>query len=259
MIAAIRHNWTAVFGAILLMAAGSSYWAMGAAANNWFMETTRDAGFILSNLQIDGAKRTQKDDILATLDVDDGMPLLAIDLHEIQIRIEALPWVKSATVMRVLPGDLHIQIVEREPYALWQFDGKVRLIDNNGEIITNRGLTEFSSLMLVVGEGGADEVGSLFSMLERHAMLYGRIKTAVRVGNRRWDLIFDNGVRVKLPEDFASKYSGSHAWSKFVRLQQKHRLLEREVSVIDMRIEDRIVMRVTPTGHRQMDGKEWAT
>lgn len=255
----LRHYGIYISFGLMTALAGASYFGGGDLAGRWFLETTREAGFVLSNLQIEGTVRTKENEILATLDVDDGLPLLGIDLLGIQERIEALPWVKSATVTRVLPGDLKISIVERHPYALWQRDGKVRLIDEGGEIITDRGLVKFSDLMLVVGEGGSSEVNALFKMLKSDSRLYDRVRTAIRVGNRRWDLVFDNGVRVKLPEDFAQNYNGQGAWSRFVRLQQKHRLLEREVSVIDMRIEDRIVMRVTPTGRRQMDGEEWST
>lgn len=254
-----RRYWTLLSLSLLLALTAAVYFGGGAAANRWFLETTREAGFVLSNLKIDGVVRTKESEILARLDIDDGLPLLAIDLLGIQARIEALPWVKHASVTRVLPGDLHINIEERQPYALWQHGGKVRLIDEGGTAITNRGLIEFSNLMLIVGEGGPKEVNALFQMLGMESSLSNRVKTAIRVGERRWDLVFDNGVRVKLPEDLATQYDGSSAWARFVRLQQKHRLLEREVSVIDMRIKDRVVMRVTPTGRRQMDGKEWST
>mgnify|MGYP003646778424 CR=1 FL=1 len=259
MIIGFRQYWAVLSFGMLLAIVGAVYLGGGPIANRWFLETTRNAGFVLSNLKIEGIERTKENEILATLDVDDGLPLLGIDLMGIQARIEALPWVKTATVTRVLPGDLHINVVERQPYALWQHSGKVRLIDEDGVIITNRGLVEFSDLMLVVGDGGPTESGELFKMLRLEPSLFERVRTAIRVGQRRWDLVFDNGVRVKLPEDFAGKYDGAGAWGRFVRLQQKHRLLEREVSVIDMRIEDRVVMRVTPTGRRQMDGKEWST
>jgi len=259
MMSILRHNWGVLSLGAVLSLSGAFYLNGSSKITGWFMETTRNAGFVLSNLQIIGLARTSQNAVLATLDVDDGMPLLAIDLMSIQGRIEALPWVKSATVTRVLPSDLMIKITERQPYALWQQNGKVRLIDEDGVIITSRGLTEFSHLMLIVGEGADGEVAGLFKMLRADPALLSRIKTAVRVGDRRWDLVFDNGVRVKLPEDFAQDQDDSDAWARFVRLQQKHKLLEREVSVIDMRIKDRVVMRVTPAGHRLMDGKEWAT
>ncbi len=64
---------------------------------------------------------------------------------------------------------------------------------------------------------------------------------------------------MKLPEEFLTDYNGDAAWDKFVRLEAAHNFLAREISVLDMRVADRVVVRVTPTGRRMMDGKEWAT
>ena len=197
--------------------------------------------------------------MLALLDVDAGMPLMAVDLDVVQGRIEALPWVRRATVTRVLPGDINIEIEERVPFALWQHDGKLRLIDREGVVITRHGLTAFADLLMIVGQGGPGHIDALQRALNLAPDLATRIKSVVRVGERRWDLLFDNGIRVKLPDDSDPTYMSNTAWERFARLETKHRLLAREVSVIDMRIPDRLIMRVTPAGRRMMDGKEWAT
>lgn len=226
---------------------------------NWMQETSREAGFVLSNLNIKGNVRTSDNAILALLDIDTGMPLLAVDLDALQARLEALPWVRRASVTRVFPGDINIDIEERQPFALWQKDGKLRLIDSDGVVITGRGLTAFAELPMIVGEGAPEHIATLHHTLAQASDLSGRVKTVVRVGDRRWDLLFDNGIRVKLPDDTDPAYTSEAAWKRFARLEQKHRLLAREVSVIDMRIADRLIMRVTPAGRRMMDGKEWAT
>lgn len=226
---------------------------------SWFYETTRQAGFELSQLSVNGAERTAYNDVLAVLDIDDGVPILSIDLVLIKERIETLPWVKQVKVSRIFPGEIKVSIVEREPFALWQQDGNVQLIDPNGVVITGRGLKEFEALPLVVGKKASVNIETLFSKLETAGELSNRVKTAVFVGERRWDIIFDNGIRVKLPEEFLSEYNGDTAWDKFVRLEAEHNFLAREISVLDMRVPDRVIVRVTPTGRRMMDGKEWTT
>jgi len=222
-------------------------------------ETSRKAGFVLSGLTVSGNQRTERNDILALLDIDAGMPLMAIDLNQLQKRIEALPWVRRAIVTRVLPGDINIEIEERVPFALWQRDGKLRLIDESGVVITRHGLASFAGLLMIVGEDGPASIGPLQEILFSAPALHARIKTVVRVGQRRWDILFDNGIRVKLPDNSDFSYDSAAAWKKFVDLEGKHHLLAREISVIDMRIADRLILRVTPTGRRMMDGKEWAT
>lgn len=242
-----------VFGALLII----SVLLVQAPSGGWFAETTRDAGFVLSDLKITGLNRTGEADVQAILDIDNGMPLLSIDLGELQKRIEALPWVKLADVSRVLPGGINIQITERVPYALLQRAGEVVLIDPSGAEITAYGLAEFSNLILLVGDVGSQDLDYLEHIKEMAPELAHRIHSAVRISGQRWDFIFENGIRIKLPADDAQPYSGQQAWERFVRLDAKHQLLSREVNVIDLRAPDRLVMRVTPEGRRLMRGKDW--
>lgn len=258
MMPIVRDHMTAFICmlALSMMVAAGAIWRNN--ANLWFMETSREAGLVLTDMQISGLNRTRQSDVLAVLDVDNGMPLLAINLEILQQKVEALPWIKQADVTRSLRGELKISITERVPYALAQKDGNVSLIDANGVPITDRGLGEFSHLMLVVGEISPEILHRLEAEKAKAPSLGTRIKSAVRVGNRRWDLIFDNGIRIRLPAEQARPYGFSQAWEKFAELNKRHGLLEREISVIDMRQPDRLVVRVTPTGRRQMAGKEWA-
>ncbi|WP_417450496.1 cell division protein FtsQ/DivIB [Kordiimonas sp.] len=259
MLSVIRHKRGLVL-TLALLTSGIAYgtW-LAPSVDAWFVERSRDAGFVLDDLELAGLVRTNRSDVLAALDVDKGVPLLSIDLERIRAQLELLPWVQKAEVTRILPGKLKVKLQEREPFALWQQDGQVRLIDDTGHIITNRGLSNFSHLLMVVGHGADVEAASLYALLEAVPVIAGRVKTAVRVGGRRWDLVFDNGVRLKLPEAAPSAYDAAAAWQKFANLQAEYRLLEREVSVIDMRLPDRMILRVSPEGHRLMDGTGWAT
>lgn len=234
---------------------------------NWFMETSRDAGFVLNDLKVEGQYRTPDTAILAQLDIEDGMPLFAIDLAKIKNRLTALPWVKEAHVVRKFPTGLEIKIMEREPYGLWQMGGSVNIIDITGTVIKGQDVTEYAYLPWVIGEGAGAEAKPLFDMLNMAPELFASVKQAVRVGDRRWDIIFNNGIRVKLPEpaqhkataqNKAKEYGAEAAWLRFAKIEAKHQLLSREVNVIDMRIPDRVIMRITEKGERAIEGKEWA-
>jgi cell division protein FtsQ len=255
----VREYWLTVSTVFMLLLLAAAYSIGMPFTKNWMQEASRQTGFLLSTLTVSGTERTPRDDVLALLDLDVGMPLMAVDLGGVQARIEALPWVRRATVTRVLPGKISINIEERVPFALWQRAGKLRLIDNEGVVITRRGLTAFSALPMIVGEGAPDHITALYQTLSVAPKLAGEVKTLVRVGERRWDIIFNNGIRLKLPDNSDPTYTSEKAWKKFIALEAKHRLLAREVSVIDMRIADRLIMRVTPAGRARMAGKEWAT
>ena len=227
-------------------------------ANLWLMETTSDAGLVLSDIEISGLNRTKHRDIEAILDVDTGMPLLAIDLAALQSRIEGLPWVKEAVVNRQLPGKMTIDIKERVPFALSQLNGKVNLVDPDGVVVTDKGLGEFKDRVLVVGNVGKIQLSEFNQLLNSHPVVGDRVRSAVWVNDRRWDIVFKNGIRVKLPSSMADTYNMQTAWTRFAELNKQHSLLEREVSVIDMRMHDRLVVRVTPAGRVKMSGEEFA-
>lgn len=257
MTVAIRSNQLAVAVISLIAVSAFAGLAWKNNSNNWFMETSGDAGLVLTDLNITGLGRTSENDILSVLDVDSGMPLLSINLAEIQQKIEALPWVKRAEVVRVLPGGLSIKVIERSPYALAQYNGRVSLIDSDGYEITDRGLAAYSDLMLVVGNVTPNELAVLEQEKAKAGPLADRIRSVVRVGARRWDVIFDNGIRVKFPADDAKPYGAPQAWDKFIELERAEQLLGREVTVIDLRLADKLIVRVTPKGRRKMSGKEW--
>ena len=253
-----RKYWQSLAVALLLSFAGASYMQTKVATDGWVMDMTHKAGFVLSNLTIDGNDRTPRNRILAQLDIDTGMPILAVDLNRIQARIESLPWVKSASVKRVFPGDIEIGIIEREPFAVWQLDQTHVLIDREGVVIIGQGVSAFSHLPLLVGKGAPISAPELFAMLDGHPVLGRHVKTAVRVGERRWDLVFANGIRLKLPADEDLNYNSSDAWEAFVRLEANHQLLAREVNVIDIRIHDQLIMRLTPRGKKLISGTQLA-
>jgi len=69
-----------------------------------------------------------------------------------------------------------------------------------------------------------------------------RVTAAVFVGDRRWNVRIDNTIDVMLPED-----DMAGAWTKLAQLETTNRILQRDVQTIDLRLPDRLVVRVTDT------------
>jgi cell division protein FtsQ len=200
-----------------------------------------NAGLRLREVVVEGRQRTPRDKLLASLGVQIGQPMLAIDPQVLKARLEALGWVRSAAVERRLPDQLYIRISEAEPIALWQQGGTFRLIDRAGQVIDQADASAFSELPVLVGEGAPAHAGELLAMLAREPALAARVKGAVWVGERRWNLRFENGVDVKLPAE-----SPETAWNLLARLEREQGLLARDLTVIDMRLPDRLVVRLGP-------------
>src|SRR5512147_2646787 len=127
-----------------------------ASAVRSLVSVSADAGFVVRDIFVVGRDSTPKATLLQALALGSGAPILAIDLEAARTRIQALPWVRQASVRRVLPDTIVVEIVERRPLALWQHDKKFALIDEEGRIIL-RGddVARYSDLMVVVGEDAA--------------------------------------------------------------------------------------------------------
>ena len=170
-----------------------------------------------------------------------GAPILAIDLEAARTRIQALPWVRQASVRRVLPDTIVVEIVERRPLALWQHDKKFALIDEEGQAILRDDVARFSDLMVVVGEDAAPNATALVRMLATEPELMRRVKAAVRVGGRRWNVHLEQGIDVKLPEQ-----DPEAAWRRLADYQRRYGVLDKQVRTVDLRLSDRLTVLPAP-------------
>ena len=204
-------------------------------------QLTADAGFAVDDVLVEGRRRTEPAAILAALRVQRGTPILAIDPGAARARLEALPWVRQATVERRLPKLVYIRLTERNPLALWQLDGKLSVIDRRGQVIPGVTAKQFARLPLVVGQGAPHHAAALVAMLDREPDLRPLVTAAVRVSGRRWNLHLRGGIDVRLPET-----DPAEAWVQLARLDREHGLLGRDVVAIDLRLPGRLVVRTAP-------------
>jgi cell division protein FtsQ len=159
--------------------------------------------------------------------------------HAIRARLEALPWVARADVRRVWPNRIEVLIVERRPFAIWQREGQLHVIDRDGAPIAQHDPQLFANLLLVVGPGAGARAVQLVDLLDRQPGFKARVRAAVLVGQRRWNLRLDNGVEVRLPEEGAEA-----AISDLVQLDREQQLLARQIEAIDMRFPDRLIVKL---------------
>lgn len=204
------------------------------------LAATADAGLELDDVLVEGRKRTERSVVLETLGVVRGQPILAFDPHAAKARLERLPWIRGATVERRLPDVIHVRLVERQPLARWQNQGRIAVIDRRGEVIPGADPKSFARLLVVVGEGAADRTPDLLAMLNGEPELRSRVSAAVWVRGRRWNLRLDDSIDVRLPEQ-----NPGAAWAELARAQREHGVLRRDVAVVDLRLPDRLVVRTT--------------
>ncbi|MBV8778372.1 MAG: cell division protein FtsQ/DivIB [Alphaproteobacteria bacterium] len=205
-------------------------------------------GLVVADVEVEGRATTDVATIIAALGAYRSAPILAVDPARAKTQLEALPWVRSAAIERRLPGTLYVRLIEREPLAVWQHDGKQELIDRDGTVIPVPDLSRFAKLPTIVGDDQARHgAAQLLDALANESQLAARVTAAVLVGDRRWNVRIDNAIDVLLPVD-----DMSGAWARLAELERNNRLLQRDVQAVDLRLPDRLVVRVTDAAPKEM-------
>ena len=233
------------FGAVAAIGAGAA-WSVqsGWLAREWSvaseaaMTASAHVGLSLQTVEVHGRSETKQKDIVGALGAPRGAPLLSLDIDAMRERLAALPWIVSAEIERRYPDRLVVTVKEAEPLALWQRQQKLFLVSRTGKVIETADLRKYAKLLVIVGDSAPERAESLFDLLAQQPKLKERVTAAVFVGKRRWNLRFDNGVDVKLPEE-----NPGAAWSRLADLQSQHGILEKDVRIIDLRLPDQVVLR----------------
>jgi cell division protein FtsQ len=231
-------------GAFLLFAAtGIAGIVAGGHGTTVLAAVTSWTGFAVENLKITGQSETSEIDVLDGLALGPFPSLLTLELETARARVEALPWVKQATLTKIFPDTLEIAIVEREPYALWQHRGVVSLIDDAGRVITDNVSERYAGLPRVVGKGAAERVTEFTSLIEPFAEIARRAQAGVLVSGERWTVVLDNGMQLMLP---AAK--PEEALATIAALEQEQSVLQRQIVALDLRVPGKFVLRMTDDG-----------
>ena len=196
------------------------------------------AGFKVNDITVEGRKRTQRDDLIAAIDIAPGSAIFALDLDDIHARIEALPWIEDAVVLRRLPNIIHINLTEREPFAFFRETDSLALIDRKGVTITRHHLQPFSHLPVFSGQGATVRAADFMETLQAYPVLRNRMVAAHWTGHRRWTVSLDHGGKVHLPEGNIGT-----ALDRLMQLEKDRRILAIERQEIDLRLPDRVLLR----------------
>ncbi|MBL4801827.1 MAG: FtsQ-type POTRA domain-containing protein [Emcibacter sp.] len=213
----------------------------------WMMEASdtvdrgiAEAGFAVGEVRITGQENTELKQVRAALALYDGQSIVSLDLENMLLRVEGLPWVKKATIVRIMPDALEVTIVEHEAVALWQENGQLYLVNDAGKVITDQGLAPFVGLPHVVGVGANENLEVLLAMKAKYPALFAQVKSSVWVGGRRWDMNLTNGIKIKLPEK-----GPDLAWQKLYEYDSSQKILAKEVLIIDLRQHGKTILRLT--------------
>ena len=229
----------AIVGVAGLIALGAATWlGVPGMVGTALAESLGRAGLKVEQIQIIGLKNMDQQTVYAiALDQRSrAMPL--VDLENIRQQLLQYGWIEDAHVSRRLPDMLLIHVDERTPAAVWQDNGKLRLIDASGVLLADVSPRAMPDLPLVIGPNANTQEPAYQALLEAAPALRPRVRAATWVGNRRWNLTFDSGETLELPEENAPA-----ALVRFAEMDGRDRLLGRGFTRFDMRDPTKLVAR----------------
>jgi cell division protein FtsQ len=177
-------------------------------------------GLVAKDIELSGLQHHDAREVLNLIGIKPGGTLLGFDAKKARTKLQELDWVDSATVERRFPNQLRITIAEREPFVVWQTNGKFYVVDQKGRSMTGVSLRSKNILLQVVGEGANTAARALVNEMEATPALMQAVRAAVRIGDRRWDLHMNNGMIVALPEKGAANIIKS-VEERFLALEQQ--------------------------------------
>ena len=197
-------------------------------------------GMRIATVSLSGQRQVSREEIFAAAGVTDHSSLLFLDVADARAKLEAIPWIAEATVRKLYPDRLQITVTEREPFALWQQQGKVKVIAADGTVLSEKVEPRLASLSFVVGNGAAARARDFLAVLDKYPSIRDSVRASIYVAERRWNLKLKNGVDVRLPE---TNLEG--ALATLARLDREKNLLSRDITAVDLRLADRLTVRLS--------------
>jgi cell division protein FtsQ len=236
----VGFTWIAVGTIAIILIITARFFGVPNSIYQQYAQLAAKAGFVVKRVETLGIRRGDQLKVydLVLAEKDPAMPL--VDLEKIRSDLMQYGWIEDVSVSRRLPDTLVVEIIEREPTAVWKHDGKMSLIDAKGVILENVTASSAGGLPTLTGAGANKQAVALSELVEKAPSLKPQIAGASWVGNRRWDLTFKTGETIALPE---GDKESAEALLNFARMDGVHRLLGRDIIHFDFRDPSRAYLR----------------
>ena len=245
-----------IAGSVLLLAGALGYGVVKVQhvpdLVTWFKDArdlaANSVGFRIAAISLTGSKEVSREEILTTAGVTGRASLLFLDADAARTRLMANPWIGDAAVLKLYPDRLQITVTERQAFAIWQKDGRVSVIAADGTVLEPFVERRYVGLPLVVGKGAERSAKDFLAVIDRYPDIRAQLRASILVAERRWNLRLANGIDVRLPEtDVAS------ALDRLVALDRDKKLLSRDIAMVDLRLADRVSVRLSDAAAQARD------
>lgn len=239
-----RATMVLIFAALLALIGTAAYYAgIPRRIGRIAAEEIGRAGFVVRNIEIDGLDHMNRDTVYGIVTDANTMSMASVDLSGIRQKLLNYGWVADAQVSRRLPDTLVVSITERKPAAVWQQNEQLSLVDANGmvlEPVTAENMPK--DIPLVIGPDANRQAAALVALLSAAPRLKPLIAGASWVGNRRWDLRFQTGETLQLPE---GNDAAARALTAFADTDASHPLLGKGYARFDARSGTQLMIKLS--------------
>lgn len=223
----------------------------------------RDARFRIaagSNIQATGLTQVTRTDILPVFGEDIGRNIFFVPLNQRRKQLEKIPWVQSATVMRLLPDQLRISVVERTPVAFVRHGQQIGLVDANGVLLSMSAASmskHHYSFPVVTGIDPGDPLTSRKARMSVYGRLVGDLdSTGQRLSEQisEIDLTDPEDARVMMPEpgaDILAHFGDDQFLARYQRYKThiaEWRQQYPKLASVDLRYEQQVVLEMAGAG-----------
>ena len=236
-------NYGAIGAVLAVFVVGAMAMSLPQMIGTEIGELVGRAGFAVRHIDVHGRSKEERDAVMRILADQRSRAMPLVDLGATRDRLLGLGWIADASVSRRLPDTLVVEIIERRQSAIWQYRGKLALIDKSGAVIAPVSIADMpTDLPILIGPGANRKLEHLDTLIEHAPSLKPMLAAATWVGERRWDLRFQSGETLSLPE---GEDAAATALEDFARRDAEHRLLGQGLVRFDMRVPGRLVVRVS--------------
>lgn len=242
-----------IFGVVMLVAIlvataawmGGSLSQVGSRFGGFMDDSSRLVGVDVKEVTVFGLEDNPglEEEIRAAAMIEPGENMFRADPHLIRSRVEGTHKVLNVRVHRLWPGNIVIFADAAEPVALWHDGRQWKVVDGMGRLLPGARAEDHPDLLRLAGAGAPEAAPQLTAALANAPDINRRVAVATRIGERRWDMRFINGVTVRLPEDTQL----DSAIERLAKLQVRTALTQRPLEMIDLRSKGRVFLRLAET------------
>ena len=219
----------------------------------------RDARFRIagtSDIQATGLTQVSRAEMLPVFGEDIGRNIFFVPMNDRRKQLESIPWVEHATVMRILPDQIRVSLIERQPVAFTRQGSQVELIDANGVLLPMAAASmakHHFSFPVVTGINGKDSADARKTRMAVYLRMMADLDSSGKHYSDQIseiDLTDPEDARVTMPEqgaDILAHFGQDRFLERFQRYQAhiaEWRQQYPKLSTVDLRYDQQVVLKM---------------